>query len=122
MSSERRAPLGMVGLSCLLMAAAACADLSRGPAPEPPEAAADAGTGDGAGGDAAALSFAASIEPLLAPTCGRCHVPGEQAGDTQLLFTGDAATDYATVSRFVDASAPAGSRLLSKMSGNGHGG
>src|SRR5215471_14681527 len=119
MSSERRTRLAAVGLACLLVAAAACADWSRGPAPETPDA--GPATADGGVGDAAALSFAASIEPLLFPVCGRCHVPDQEAGDTQLLFTGDAAADYATVSRFVDASAPAGSRLLSKMSGNGHG-
>jgi hypothetical protein len=49
-----------------------------------------------------------------------CHAPGQMAGDTQLLFTGTAATDYPTVLNFVDTSAPAGSRLLAKMTGNGH--
>ncbi len=37
-----------------------------------------------------------------------------------LLFTGSAPDDYPTVVTFVDTSAPAGSRLLSKLSGNGH--
>ena len=51
-----------------------------------------------------------------------CHVPGGMASTTSLLFSGNAATDYTTVLQFVDTSAPAGSRILSKLSGNGHGG
>src|SRR4051812_6833869 len=103
------------------LALASCADFSRG---EPSPAATDAGGhpdgGDAATSDGAALSFATQVHPLLVPTCQACHAPGEQAGDTQLLFTGDAPADYATVIPFVDPSAPAGSRLLSKLSGNGH--
>jgi hypothetical protein len=37
-------------------------------------------------------------------------------------LTGDAATDFVTVSGFINGNAPASSRLLTKMSGNGHGG
>jgi mono/diheme cytochrome c family protein len=103
------------------LALASCADFSRG---EPSPAATDAGErpdgGDAAAPDGAALSFATDVYPLLVPTCQACHATGEQAGDTQLLFTGDAPADYATVVTFVDTSAPAGSRLLSKLSGNGH--
>jgi hypothetical protein len=93
-----------------------CADLERGPAAVEPEAgvAADAGTTDGA-----ALSFEASVRPLL-QACARCHAPGQQADDTQLILGGTAAADYAAVSRFVDTSAPSGSRLLTKMRGQGH--
>ena len=104
-----------------VVALAACADFSRGE-PSPvmdagaPLAGGDAATGDGA----APLSFAINVFPLLVPTCQMCHAPGQEAGDTQLLFTGTAATDYATVLMFVDTTAPAGSRLLAKMSGNGH--
>jgi hypothetical protein len=108
-------------VACLL-GLAGCADFSRG-APSVPVT--DAGgatdTGDAAGGDGgASLSFAADVHGLLVPTCQRCHAAGQQAGDTRLLFTGTAAADYPTVSMFVDTSSPAGSRLLSKMSGNGH--
>jgi hypothetical protein len=103
------------------LALASCADFSRG---EPSPAATDAGGhpdgGDAAMTDGAALSFATDVYPLLSPTCQACHAAGEQAGDTQLLFTGAAAADYPTVVMFVDTSAPAGSRLLSKLSGNGH--
>ena len=75
------------------------------------------GTGDGQG----ALSFATDAYPLLS-VCKNCHVSGGAASGTSLLFSGNAATDYPTVLSFVDTSAPASSRLLSKVSGNGHGG
>jgi hypothetical protein len=75
----------------------------------------------GATGDGGALSFAAGIYPLLT-ICQNCHVPGGAASSTSLIFTGAAATDYQTVLQFVDTAAPASSRILSKVSGNGHGG
>ena len=99
--------------------AVACADLSRGD----PAAVVDAGAGtDTDSADGAAVSFATSVRPLLLGSCRRCHAPGAEAGGTQLLFTDDATADYATVVRLVDTAAPAASRLLSKASGNGHGG
>jgi hypothetical protein len=39
-----------------------------------------------------------------------------------LSLTEDAAADFATVSELIDTSAPADSRLLSKGTGNAHGG
>jgi hypothetical protein len=122
MTSEPRLRPALLAaaLACSVVLAA-CADFSRGePSPKP-----DAGTstdgGTDAGGDGTApLSFANDVYPLLVPTCQMCHAPGQMAGDTQLLFTGTAATDYPTVLNFVDTSAPAGSRLLAKMTGNGH--
>ena len=110
------------GILAGALALASCADFSRG---EPAPATTDAGAQPDGGGDAAtsdggAVSFATNVYPLLVPTCQSCHATGQQAGDTQLLFTGDAPADYATVSMFVDTSAPAGSRMLSKLSGNGH--
>ena len=102
------------------LALTSCADFSRGE----PSPATDAGGrpdgGDAAAPDGAALSFAVDVYPLLVPSCQSCHATGEEAGDTQLLFTGSAPDDYPTVVTFVDTSAPAGSRLLSKLSGNGH--
>ncbi len=102
------------------LALASCADFSRGE----PSPATDAGArpdgGDAAAPDGAALSFATDVYPLFVPTCQSCHATGEQAGDTQLLFTGSAPDDYPTVITFVDTSAPAGSRLLSKLGGSGH--
>ena len=90
------------------LALASCADFSRG---EPSPAATDAGArpeggSDAAASDGAAVSFATDVYPLLVPTCQSCHATGQQAGDTQLLFTGDAAADYPTVIMFVDTSAP----------------
>jgi hypothetical protein len=98
------------------LALVACADLERGPAAVTPDASA---SDDGAATEGGASSFAANVYPLLAP-CKRCHVPDQEAGDTKLLFTGDAANDYTTVVMFVDTSTPASSRLLAKMSGQGH--
>jgi hypothetical protein len=119
MSSERRCPFWCSAIVALLAgtaALAACADLSRG---DPsPATAPDAGaTGDGA----PTLSFATDVLPVLGP-CATCHVSGGQAGDTALLFTSDPATSYTAVVRLVDTTSPGGSRLLSKASGNGHGG
>jgi hypothetical protein len=101
----------------LVAAALGCADFSRGgPSMDVGES-----TDAGATGDGGALTFAADIYPLLT-ICMNCHVPGGAASDTSLIFSGNAATDYTTVLQFVDTSAPAGSRILSKVSGNGHGG
>jgi hypothetical protein len=117
--STRRGLAAVLACAVALLLGA-CADFSRGEASPVVDAggppASDAAAGDGA----AALSFATDVFPLLVPTCQMCHAPGQMAGDTQLLFSGTAATDYPTVLMFVDTSAPAGSRLLAKMSGNGH--
>src|SRR5580765_545077 len=95
-----------------------CADFSRGPA----AVAVDAGAGErGAPGPDGATSFAA-VEDILIAGCQRCHSTGGEAGDTTLLLTGEATADLETVARFVDVNAPAASRLLAKMSGNGHNG
>src|SRR6476661_8388062 len=99
--------------------AVACADVSRGPASPAVDAGASA---DGAASDGAAASFATSVHPLLIASCQRCHSAGAEAGDTQFLLTGDTAADYATVMRLINTATPSGSRLLSKASGNGHGG
>jgi hypothetical protein len=122
MSSERRGPIWCSAILALLAGAGglgACADLSRGdPSPAVGADAGDAGsTSDGA----PTLSFATDVLPLLGP-CATCHVAGGQAGDTSLLFTSDPATSYTAVVRLVDTTSPGGSRLLSKASGNGHGG
>lgn len=122
MSSDRRQPRGLRALVVVLIALAiGCADFSRG------RTIADAGDG-GETADAvatsdgqAALSFATDIYSVLS-ICMNCHVPGGAASTTSLIFSGNAASDYATVLGFVDISAPASSRLLAKMSGNGHGG
>jgi hypothetical protein len=119
MSSERRRRWGRWALAPLVAAAAlGCADFSRGPTQMSTDEIPDAGgNGDGNG----SLSFATDVYPLLA-VCQNCHVPGGAASATSLLFAGNAAADYTTILKFVDTSAPEGSRMLSKMSGNGHGG
>ena len=119
----------MVDAFVLALLLASCADFSRG-APSAPTGdgggaeggSGDAAVSDGPASDDASVSFAAVVYPLLVPTCQSCHSTGNEAGDTQLLFTGAAAADYATVVMFVDTSSPASSRMLAKMSGNGHGG
>src|SRR3954469_26069791 len=95
----------------MLSTLAGCADLDRGPAAVEPEAGAsdDGGTpDDGGASETGALSFATDIRPLV-QTCVRCHSPGQQAGDTQLILGGTPAADDAAVRRFVDTSAPSGS-------------
>lgn len=103
--------------SVMFALAVGCADFSRGPAP----VAVDGGTDDDAPSTDAAVAFA-DVEAILIDSCQRCHATGGEAGDTTFLLTGDAAADFATAGRFVAVDAPASSRLLAKMSGNGHGG
>src|SRR3954468_5994301 len=119
MSSDRRARWSRWALVALVAGApVGCADFSRGATQLSTDETPDAGgSGDGQG----TLSFATDVDPLLT-ICQNCHVPGGAASATSLLFAGNAATDYPTMLKFVDTSAPEGSRLLSKMSGNGHGG
>ena len=102
--------------SLLALALVACADLERGPVAVTPDASA---SDDGGAAEGGASSFAANVYPLLAP-CKRCHVPDQEAGDTKLLLTGNPSADYATVQMFIDTGAPSSSRLLAKMSGQGH--
>jgi hypothetical protein len=114
MTSER----GRVGLSLALAAGlfAACADFKRGPAGQD----IDGGTFEaGPVGDGGAPSFA-TVHALLDPACGACHATGKEAGDTGLLFSGDATADLTSVLEFVDTGAPSSSRLVTKMAGNGH--
>jgi hypothetical protein len=106
MSSRARWLLGLA--FAVAGGATACADFSRGAA----SVAADAGAdlqADAGSADGAMTSFATDVHPLLIAHCQRCHMAGAEA-------------DYATATRFVDTATPAGSRLLSKVSGNGHGG
>jgi hypothetical protein len=108
-------------LLVIVVALAGCADWERGPAPVVPEAGAapDAGAGETGAEAGGSLSYAADVAPLM-QRCASCHATGQEAGRTQLILTGNPAADYATVTKFVDTSAPSGSRLLSKMSGKGH--
>lgn len=122
MSSERRPRWSLWALAPLVAAAAlGCADFSRGPAQMSTEGTGGTTDGGGTGDGNGSLSFATDVYPSLA-ICQNCHVAGGAASTTSLLFAGNAATDYTTILKFVDTSAPEGSRMLSKMSGNGHGG
>lgn len=101
-------------LVTMALLASACADLERGPAPPVPDAGPDATAGDGG-----AIGFA-TVRPLLDEGCRRCHAPGQMAGMTSLLLTGDPMAEYTAVRALVDPSAPTQSRLLAKASGQGH--
>jgi hypothetical protein len=104
----------------LALLGAGCADFSRGgAAPDASDGAVATDAGDGGAGTA---SFATDVHPLLTSTCARCHAAGQAAGDTALILTGALSADYAVVMPFIDTGAPASSRLLTKMSGSGHGG
>ena|SRR5579863_2853585 len=119
MSSDRGLILLRFVLAPLLVAAAlGCADFSRG---RPTMDAGETSDAVATTGDGGALSFASDIYPLLT-ICRNCHVPGGAASDTSLIFTGTASADYPTVLPFVNTAAPASSQILSKVSGNGHGG
>jgi hypothetical protein len=121
MNSDRRQCRGLQSLALALIASTiGCADFSRGPTSS--GAGGGEGTVDAAGtADGATLSFATDVLPLLS-ICKNCHVSDGQASQTALIFSGNTSTDYATVVQFVDTSTPAGSRLLAKIKGNGHGG
>lgn len=96
-----------------------CADLERGEraAEGGPDGGGEGGPpGEGGGG----LGFAQDVHPLLLDGCGDCHTAGGQAGDTALVFTGEAEADRAATLLFVNTDAPAQSRLLGKASGTGH--
>src|SRR5258708_39110093 len=119
-SRKRRGLAAGVLAGVLTLAVAGCADFERGePSPPKPDAGGQHADGGGPAEGGAGLSFATAVYPLLTTACPRCHAAGQQAGDTHLLFTGAASADYSTVVMFIDTSAPAGSRLLAKMSGNG---
>lgn len=115
MTSERLARAFVFALAAL---AAGCADFERGPAAP----AVDAGAGEGGAANPDGAASFAAVEEILAGSCQRCHATGGEAGDTAFLLTGDAAADFTAATAFVDVNAPASSRLLTKMAGNGHGG
>jgi len=118
MTSSRALWVISLPLALALALVAGCADFERGPAAP---AAPDGGVSEGGANLDAAVSFAA-VEAILVGSCQRCHSPGGEASDTTFLLAGDPAADLTAVVRFIDVGAPASSRLLAKMSGNGHGG
>ena len=108
----------------LALGLAACADVERGD-PLPVDAGAEASpASDAAAGDggAAVRSFARDVHPLLVDLCARCHGPSGSASNSGLVLGDDAARDLPQVQGFLNQANPAGSRLLSKGAGSGHGG
>lgn len=99
---------------------AGCADFARG-RPSPDDGVEEPVGGQDAGPDGAP-SFASDIHPLLMSRCHSCHSSGGGASSTGYVLSGGADSDYALTVRFIDESAPAQSRLVSKASGVGHGG
>ncbi|MCA9603191.1 MAG: hypothetical protein R3A78_15965 [Polyangiales bacterium] len=101
-----------------------CAGFERGE-PSPDAGAAVPGAdgsleGDGAVGPV--LSFAVDVHPLLVAGCRSCHVAGGNAGSTSFLLKGDVDADRAAVDALIQPGNPAKSRLLTKASGQAHGG
>jgi hypothetical protein len=86
------------------------------PAATPPNANA------GAPAQPAGPTFAAAVHPILMATCALCHRPGGPAGMTRFLLAGDATKDEAAARAFVDLQAPERSPLITKSSGQMHGG
>jgi hypothetical protein len=99
---------------------AGCADLERGPRPLEPDAGPDAAPSEAGAGDAGS-SFAA-VYPLIDSGCKHCHMTGGMAADSKFLLSGQAATDYPACGRWSIQRRAAGSRLLAKAAGQGHGG
>jgi hypothetical protein len=117
LSSDRWAWLAVLALW-------GCADLERGARPLPAEvgpADSDASTPE-AGVEAVGPSFARDVHRLLLDGCARCHSRNGAASRTTFLLVDDAAQDRQQALAFVNAANPAGSRLLAKASGAGHGG
>lgn len=116
----RSEALEKVLLLVAALALAGCADFARGrPSPdgddEPPLVERDAGPGG-------APSYATDVHPLLVSRCQGCHGAGGAASSTAYVLSGSPDDDYALNVRFIDESAPAQSRLVSKAAGVGHGG
>jgi hypothetical protein len=66
--------------------------------------------------------FAPEIHRLVVTTCGGCHAPGAAAASSRLLLGGAPRADYEAIRRFVDSKRPADSLLITKASGQMHGG
>jgi uncharacterized membrane protein len=111
-----------MALGLVLLVAAGCADVERGPRPPGPDAGPDVPAAEaGVAGDAGGVSFA-SVRPLIDDQCKRCHVAGGMADTSSFLLAGDAMAEYTAVRALVDVAAPAQSRLLAKAAGESHGG
>jgi hypothetical protein len=64
----------------------------------------------------------ATVHPSLMTACALCHRPGGPAAMTRFLLSGDPVRDEAVVRALVDPQAPEQSLLVTKASGQMHGG
>ena len=67
-------------------------------------------------------TFAASVHPILMGACAACHAPTRPAAMTRLVLSGDAVRDEVIARALVDEKAPERSLLVTKASGEMHGG
>ncbi|MEL6339425.1 MAG: hypothetical protein AAFP04_10070 [Myxococcota bacterium] len=129
-SKPRHSAWSLARLLSIIAVTGACADFDRGdPLPASADVPDDDNDGDGSddGGDddgdgATPLSYTTDVHAMLVSDCADCHSSTGQASGTELLFEDDPEVDYTEVLAFVDESAPDQSRLLTKASGQGHGG
>ncbi len=70
----------------------------------------------------AANDFASGVHPILMAACASCHRANAPAAMTRLVLTGVVAGDEAAARGLLDPAAPARSPLLTKSSGESHGG
>jgi hypothetical protein len=70
----------------------------------------------------APLTFAPEIHRLVLGTCRACHAPGAAAAASRLVLRGSPRSDYDAVRALVDPTRPRDSLLLTKASGQAHGG
>ena len=66
--------------------------------------------------------FAVEVYPILEGKCMACHVASGVASSTEYVLSGELEADHEVVRALVDVDSPADSKLLSKASGNSHGG
>jgi hypothetical protein len=68
------------------------------------------------------VPFAGRVHESLLGACRPCHAAGGVAAATRLLLDGQPEHDHAATRRLVDLANPRGSLLLTKATGNQHGG
>ncbi len=93
---------------------------------EPPAATPPAGAPQAPAAEApaapAVVPFTGRVHQALLASCRTCHAAGGIAAATRLVLDGNAARDHAATRKLVDVAAPRRSLLLTKATGNQHGG
>lgn len=105
------------------IASASCGGFERGkPTDDSDETDTDTTTDDDdATGDE--LSFETDVEPILEARCSSCHGSGGIASASAFRYSGDATSDYTSVTALISTSNPSSSELLLVASGqSSHGG